>query len=165
MPSARRALPCTLAPHAQQALAQLSPGPGGTPASPQGHPWPRTPQDRALVLIAPPTEGVGRPASVGGRGQVGTGRGAFPRSTTRRGAAASLRSAWVSGARTLPFSLSGSPDPLAVPTERAQAPVGRQPRPPPSNSPPLSGEAWSGSGESAELAPGRRNTQSQRCLR
>ena len=48
------------------------------------------------------------------------------------------------------YSLSGSPDPLAVPTQRARAPARRQAPPP--NSPPLSGEARSG--ESAGLSLG-----------
>lgn len=104
---------------------------------------------------------VGRPASVGGRGQVGTGRGSSPRSTTRRGGAASLRSARVSGARTLPLFPSQAPlTPWLCPHRGREPQLGGSPAPRPSNSPPLSGEAWSG--ESAELARGTRDALSQR---
>ena len=141
-----------------------------SPAPPPGHPWPLTWRDRAHRAYCPvpgsraagvlTREGMGRPASVGDRGQVGTRRGSSPRSTTGRGGAASLRSAPASGARTLPpsYSLSGSPDPLTVPIQRARAPARRQAPPP--TSPPLSGEARSG--ESAGLS---RDALSQRSLR
>lgn len=52
---------------------------------------------------------MGRPASVGDRGQVGTRRGSSPCSTTGKGGAASLRSAPASGARTLPPIPSQAP--------------------------------------------------------
>lgn len=135
VPSACRALPCTLAPHAHQALAQMSPDPGGTPATPQGHPWSLTPQDRAPVLTAPPwLQGhPGGPPCLRGGPRAGGHRAgllASQHNQEGRGGLAQVGSG-LRSQDPASFSLSGSPDPLAVPTQRARAPAGRQPRPPP----------------------------------
>lgn len=84
------------------------------------------PPGSPMALPAPEGEG-GPPCLRGGPRAGGHRAGLPPRSTTRRGGAASPRSAPASGARTLDpasYSLSGFPDPLAVPTQRARAPAG-----------------------------------------